>query len=570
MEAPGAPQHCTSCGAPLELAVAGQTLCDRCQGLIAPEEASALRGTEVAGFEIVRELGAGRFSTSWLARDSHGAPVVLKFLRSYASDGASVQRFLEEAQRISRSGALDHPHLAQLLTAGVTLANALIVVYRSGGERTLSDELRVHGRFAVPRTLELCAQLAEGLEAMHRSRLLHLDLKPANVALAQLPDGTEQAVLLDAATAHLIAAGGLQPQTPLPLPLASAAYLAPDEAPDGRADLYGLGVLLFELLSGRLPLAGATAEDLARAHREQAPLRLGDAGCRVHPELEALLARLLAKDPAQRFASGDELAVILRALRPIAEEVPAVGASEESAPGAAAVEPAIPQPAPSAAAAEPASPQPAPTAEAVELAGSQPTLAPDAKAAEPAGPQLEPPAGQAQTASPLPAAMDSALERALLGEVPEQAAVESARQRPAWVARVAVAAAVALIAVAAQLARSGLRHDQRSEAASTPGSAGAGSAAKPPPSAFAKELEHAQKQLWTGRAAGAEATLRPLLSKAALPPRDRARASRMMGDAEAKQGNKASAAEWYGRALQLSTEPAERDRLERLIQAQRK
>jgi hypothetical protein len=170
----------------------------------------------------------------------------------------------------------------------------------------------------------------------------------------------------------------------------------------------------------------------------------------------------------------------------------------------------------------------------------------------------------------MPAAMDFALERALLGEVPEQAAIQPARQRPAWVARVAVAAAIALISVAALLARSGLRHDQRSEAASAPGSATPGSSAKPPPSPFAKELERAQKQLWTGRAAGAEATLRPLLSKAALPARDRARASRMMGDAEAKQGNKASAAEWYGKALQLSTEPAERDRLERLIQAQRK
>jgi serine/threonine-protein kinase len=415
----------------------------------------------------------------------------------------------------------------------------------------------------VPRALELCAQLAEGLEAMHRSGLLHLDLKPANVALARLRDGTEQAVLLDPATAHLIAAGGLQPQTPPPL--ASAAYLAPDEAPDARADLYSLGVLLFELLSGRLPLPGATADDLARAHREQAPLRLCDAGRRVHPELEAVLARLLAKDPAQRFASGDELAVILRALLPIAEEASALATTEEPAPAASA------------------------------------------ETAEPAGPQSAQSAGSPKTASQLPSPVESALERALLGEVPEEASVEPARQRPAWVARVAVAAAVALIAVAALLARSGMRHEKRTEAAPAAGErahraapdemrqpapaapasaapapapasaaisaappAETAPAAKPPRSPFARELERAQKQLWTGRAEGAEATLRPLLARSALPPRDRARASRMMGDAEAKKGNKAAAAGWYRKALQLSTEPAERDRLEQLIQAQRK
>src|SRR5207244_45535 len=102
-----------------------------------------------------------------------------------------------------------------------------------------------------------------------------------------------------------------------------------------RADLYSVGILLYQLLSGRLPFMGSNAEELLRNHREHLPLRLRDAGKRVHPDLEALLAQLLAKDPAHRPSSGDELAVIFRALAPVADLAPA----EE---GAEAIEDPVP------------------------------------------------------------------------------------------------------------------------------------------------------------------------------------------------------------------------------------
>src|SRR6266403_2144259 len=102
-----------------------------------------------------------------------------------------------------------------------------------------------------------------------------------------------QAIILDGVTAHLVSSSGL-PDT-APLPLSTAAYTAPERAEgrsvDQRTDLYAVGVLLFQLVSGRLPVRGATSEELLRAHREHATLRLQDIGRRVHPELEDLIAR---------------------------------------------------------------------------------------------------------------------------------------------------------------------------------------------------------------------------------------------------------------------------------------
>src|SRR5262249_40271452 len=153
-------------------------------------------------------------------------------------------------------------------TGGVQLASALFLVYRSGGDTTLADELRSRGRIVASRALELGAQLAEGLGALHAGEVLHLDLKPANVALTRGPDGAERAVLLDAATAHLLARADAQDEDPLPL--STAAYISPEEAGSGvpgpRSDLYSLGALLFQCISGRLPVLGSTAEEMVAAH----------------------------------------------------------------------------------------------------------------------------------------------------------------------------------------------------------------------------------------------------------------------------------------------------------------
>src|SRR2546423_9969945 len=196
---------CLHCGAPFTAAVAGQTLCDRCQGLTHPEPRSPLQEAEIAGLRLLHELGAGRFSHSWLGEDARSHAVVLKLLRRYAPDPEAVQRFVAEAESLAAIAELDHPYVARPLWAGVHLVQAFFLVYESGGQLTLADELRQRGRVRAPRALELCAQICEGLGAAHRAGVLHLDLKPANVGLTRLADGTEQAVGPDRGTSALLA-----------------------------------------------------------------------------------------------------------------------------------------------------------------------------------------------------------------------------------------------------------------------------------------------------------------------------------------------------------------------------
>jgi hypothetical protein len=484
-----------------------------------------LQQAEVAGFRLLHELGAGRYSHSWLGEDARSHAVVVKLLRRYAPDAAGVDRFLEEAQRLMDLPELDHPHVARPLSAGVHLARAFFLVYESGGDLTLADELRQRGRVPPARALELCAQVCEGLAAAHRAGVLHLDLKPANVGLRRLRDGTEQAVLLDAVTTHLLTRAGIH--DPSPLPIASAAYAAPEQASgsgsDERSDLYAAGVLLFQLVSGRLPVTGTTAEDLLRAHREHAMLRLRDIGRPVHPELEDLVARMMAADPATRPESGDEAAAMMRELATLADAAPV----EDD------VEP-----------------------EALPLALTS------------APPRIPPPA------------LNPALERAMLGQV--STAPESV---PPWAVFVraqgwwtAAAAALAIVLVAGALVVARVRSrtpDLAPWASATTQLASAADLAPPSrpsklaqyaASPFAKNFERAQKALWTNRAAGAQTILRDILGKPALSRRDRARATRMMGEAEAKRGNRPKAVQWWRQAFQLYDDPEERAKVARLIQ----
>jgi eukaryotic-like serine/threonine-protein kinase len=539
----GAMNACPECGAPFTPVLADQMLCDRCQGLAHPEPKSPLQQAEVAGFRLLHELGAGRFSHSWLGEDARSHAVVVKLLHRYAPDASSAERFVEEAERLAGIPELDHPHIARLLFAGVHLGQAFFLIYESGGEMTLADELRRRGRVPPPRALELCAQVCEGLAAAHRAGVLHLDLKPANVGLRRLSDGTEHAVLLDAVTTHLLAHAGLREGAPLPI--ASAAYTAPEligghhtetsvscpqkgdsgAAADERSDLYAAGVLIFQLLSGRLPVTGATAEELLRSHREHDILSLRDIGRRVHPELEDLIGQLMAADPAARPESGDEAAVMLRALAALADAVPV----EDEA-------------------ADP-DPLPAPTDAAVLT--SPPHV--------------------------LPAAIDHRPERAM---PPRR-----------WLAGAVIAlslAAAGLLALRARTNAAGsraaaggvapatgaepsIRHRQAPE-----GPAGEQSEPARPSkllqyaaSPWAKNFDRAQKALWTQRPAGAQTILKDILQKPALSRRDRARASKMMGDAEAKKGNRSKATIWWRKSFELYDDPEERAKAARLIGGER-
>jgi hypothetical protein len=360
-------------------------------------------------------------------------------------------------------------------------------------------------------------------------------------------------VVLDCVTAHLMSHVGLRDEAALPL--STAAYTAPEVAAGNpgteRSDLYSAGVLLFQLLTGRLPVTGATADELLRAHRQQPALRLCDIGRRVHPELEDLLARLMAKDPAQRPESGDEAAVMMRSLAALAEAVPVEDTPEEDDP--------------------------------------LPVVTPCAEAP----PEMLP-------------AVDPGLERAMLGEVPEPAP-EQPPGIPAWATFVAprwwpvAAAALLTVTIGTALLARGRPHPpppavvrstpvppapapaavaivERAPREDPPPAAADPAEAEPPrpnkvaqnaASPWAKNFERAQKALWTNRPGGAQTILTDILRKPGLTRRDRARASKMMGDALAKKGNRAAAAQWWRKSFQLYDDPEDRAKVARLLAAGR-
>ena len=571
---------CPSCGAPFTPSLPDQSFCDSCSGLHVPEESSPLKETHVGSYQLVHQLGAGRFSNSWLAELPDGAGVVLKLLRSYAPDPETVQRFVAESQRLAAPGTHDHTGVARILEAGVQIGGALFLVYESGGELTMADELRGRGRMLPARALDLCAQLCDGLQVLHDSGLRHFGIKPANVGLAKDEQGLESAVLLDAFTAHLLIHAGLRETGTLPL--STAAYLSPEEAAgaqsDGRADLYAIGVLLFQLISGRLPIMGTTSDDLLEAHKLQRALRLRDVGRRVPPGVEGLIARLLAKKPEDRFESAAAAAAALRAAAPTADEVPPLDASED-------VE----------------DPVPIATAESFE-------------------PEVVPPK------PPVPdEPLEPGLEAALLGRHPESAAQPVSAVAaphtaktlggagwwpaafPAWLTPVragaAALAAIAALVLAVSLGgNEGRKRKERKRPAAV-AQAPAPKPAAPSPAApvvFASEptpepapepplpkakkaaaptptpprppgtksqLAEAQRALGGGRIKAAVQALDQVLAKPDLPPADQARATRMMGDAKAKLGDKAGAIDWYRKYLRLTKDADDRMRVVKLIGA---
>ncbi len=542
---------CVHCGAPFVPVVAGQTLCDRCQGLAQPEPKSPLQA-EVAGFRLLHELGAGRFAYSWLGEDSRSHAVVVKLLRRYAPDPEAVQRFLAEAERLAGVAELDHLCVARPLAAGIHLVQAFFLVYESGGELTLADELRQRGRVAAARAFELCAQICEGLSAAHRAGVLHLDLKPANVGLVRLTDGTEQAVVLDAVTAHLMAHVGLHDEGPLPL--STAAYTAPEVAAGRdageRSDLYSAGVLLFQLLTGRLPVTGSTAAELLRAHQKQPALRLCDIGRRVHPELEDLLARLMAKDPAERPESGDEAAVMMRSLAALAEAVPVEDEPEEDDP--LPVITPHPEPPPK------MLPEVDPGLERAML-GDVPEPAPSLPPGIPAwatfvAPRWWPVAAAALVTVTIGTALLARGHNRVAAPAVAQPAAVAAAPAPAAVAAAEMAPRESPPAVADPAEEEPPRPNKLAQNAASP---------------WAKNFERAQKALWTNRPGGAQTILTDILRKPGLTRRDRARASKMMGDAQAKKGKRAAATQWWRKSFQLYDDPEDRAKVARLIGGER-
>ena len=265
-------------------------------------------------YRVVAGLGTGGMGTVYRGeRVKLGREVAIKFLHTWAVGEASfIKRFELEARAMAK---LQHPNCASVIDFGVEGHEPYVVMDLVGGVslRQLVDDA---GALPVPRALEIARQVLAGLAHAHRHGIVHRDIKPENIMVEATEVGDAVRVL-DFGLAKMNAGGdgnltgGLVVGTP--------SYMSPEqsrgEPVDAKADIYAVGVVLFEMLTGDRPFIGDDAGDTMRKHREVTPPRLADRrpGGGFAEELEAVVARALAKAPAERYTAA-ELAVALEAL----------------------------------------------------------------------------------------------------------------------------------------------------------------------------------------------------------------------------------------------------------------
>lgn len=273
-------------------------------------------GTAVGPYQIVRQLGAGGMGVVWLAEDTRlQRKVAIKTVKGADADTTEGrQRLMREARA---AATLNHPNIATVHDV-LDVDGQVMVVFEYVEGDTLAARLQ-RGSMTVAEAVEVAWQLADALAAAHSQGVIHRDLKPSNVVLS--PDG--RAKVLDFGIARLVPAGA-DMSTSVPGTIGGGlvgtpGYAAPEQYlsrnVDGRADLYALGVMLFEMLAGRRPFPGSDALHLATAVlRDDAP-KLASGGLWVPPELAQLVERLLEREPSRRPASGEEVLVELSPLR---------------------------------------------------------------------------------------------------------------------------------------------------------------------------------------------------------------------------------------------------------------
>ncbi len=264
-------------------------------------------------YEPLDHLGSGGAGTVWRARDrSTDTLVALKILDRDALQSPQAElRFEREARLMQK---LASPNIVEVLNYGEESGHAFTVLELVEGE-TLRDRLRREGRLPVVEAVAIAEQVGRGLAAAHAKGIVHRDLKPANVLITL--DGRVK--LGDFGIAQTVGEPGVTTDGHV---LGSGEYMSPEQAQghhlDGRSDLYSLGVLLFEMIAGRVPFTGIGFADIAAKHIRTPPPSLARFSIDATTSLCDLVAGLLEKSPDERPASADE---VVAALREIGAEV---------------------------------------------------------------------------------------------------------------------------------------------------------------------------------------------------------------------------------------------------------
>lgn len=270
------------------------------------EEISLVRRALGGRFRVLRRLGGGGMASVYFGEHSLlGRQVAVKLLHPYLAREVEMrERFRREAESAAQ---LVHPHVCPILDFGVTeSAVYLVMPYLKGG--SLADRVYVHRTVAPHSVAAAAAQVATGLDYAHRRGIVHRDVKPDNI----LFDEDGNAVITDFGIATARFHGRL---TATGRAMGTPHYMSPEQAMgkliDGRSDIYALGVVMYEALAGIPPFDGADAFAVGYKHVHEAPLPLNEVDSRIPMAMVNVVMRCLIKNPADRYATGVELAEAL-------------------------------------------------------------------------------------------------------------------------------------------------------------------------------------------------------------------------------------------------------------------
>lgn len=313
----------------------------------------ALVGQQVGEYQVLGRIGAGGMGLVYEAiQPVIGKRVAIKVLRpEYASDSEQMHRLLSEARAVN---AVGHRGIIDIFAFGqLPDARHYFVMEFLHGE-SLEDFMLRSGPLTEAQAFAFLDEILSALGAAHAAGVVHRDLKPSNVFLVKQANGTPYVKVLDFGLAKVAQTPhGLTPQTRADMVVGTPEFMAPEQA-RGQAvgpatDLYSLGVLAYQMVTGKLPFTGGSAVEIVIKHVEEKPKPPSDAAPKLHRTFEAVILRLLSKRAEDRPASADHARDLFRAAlhQPAAATPPPQPMSISAAALAAAAPPKVPSAAPS-------------------------------------------------------------------------------------------------------------------------------------------------------------------------------------------------------------------------------
>jgi len=258
-------------------------------------------------YQLLERIGSGGMADVFRARDLMlERTVAIKVLHeTYSDDTALQSRFKQEARAAAN---LSHPNIVTVHDFGFDNGQLFIVMEHIPG-KDLKTILRTRGRYSVEEAIPLLVQACAGIGYAHRAGLVHCDVKPHNMIVT--PDGRLK--VTDFGIARALST--IMPDERADVVWGSPQYFAPEqavgEAPSPASDVYSLGIVLYEVLTGALPFTAPTSEELARLHLEEPPIPPSEYIPDIPPALEEIVLKILSKEPAARYRTADQLGRVL-------------------------------------------------------------------------------------------------------------------------------------------------------------------------------------------------------------------------------------------------------------------